>query len=60
MSESVTTYWIDADGHKQYMRYDRGRQEATVTGGKPVVISHERLMDFLHTWELLGNRYGEL
>lgn len=56
----ITTYWVDVDGHKSYIRFNKGRQEAVLRDGRKVVISHDRLLDWLHTSELLGNSYGEL
>lgn len=54
------TYYVSANGSKEYFQYDRTHHTATLRGGNVINISEEKLMDFLHTANLLGFKSGRV
>lgn len=57
--DNKSTYYVAANGYKQYFTFDEERNEATPRGGKPLTLPRERLADFLHTAKMLGLAVGK-
>jgi len=54
------TYYVLANGCKEYFKYDRQGRTATMHDGRRVYITEERLLDFLHTADMLGFKAGKV
>ena len=53
-------YYMSANGSKEYFTYDHTHHVARTRGGKEVSITEDRLVEFLHTANLLGFRAGRI
>jgi len=54
------TYYIATEHGTVYFTHDVGRNEAVLRDGRKVTITEERLLNFLHTAELLGFKAGKI
>lgn len=54
------TCYISANGSKEYFQYDRLHHTARTRRGVEVYITEEKLLDFLHTADMLGFKAGRV